>query len=519
MRAYTGRKLWASILLSWVTAAGAAQSAHTTSLGIFEGHADVGSMVPGGTSGFDGRAGNYTLTAAGANTWYHVDAFHYLWKRASGDWALTADVSFPPPTYAHPADPHRKGILTFRQSLDPGSVHASVGVHGSGMTALQYRGESGANTEDIELNIDAPRTVRIEKRGDIITLYLSMRGEPLHPVGASATVRLKAPYYVGLGAVSHDDATTDTVRFAHVSLRPLGAVAGVEQRYSTLRIIQTEDQFRRAMVIRSAPVAMQSVNWNAGGRILYVHEDGRVKGIPLLDPAAGGEARDIDTGGLEGCSGNFGLSPDGSMLALSCERPGHGAHAIYLLPSAGGASPRQLTTGSAGSFFHAWSPDGRTIAFTRGSASRADIFTIPAAGGTETRLTTDTVNDGPDYSPDGQFLYFDSARSGSLQIWRMHPDGSAAQQITADDRQNSSPHMSPDGKTLAFLSGPRHAAAGIGDASIRIMSGGEGLGGDGLIRTLVDFQGDRSSFAMYSWGDANHLAFISRQRLPQEIHP
>ena len=37
---------------------------------------------------------------------------------------------------------------------------------------------------------------------------------------------------------------------------------------------------------------------------------------------------------------------------------------------------------------------------------------------------------------------------------------------------------------------------------------------DGQIRTLVSFQGDRGSFSMYGWGDANHLAFVSYQMLP-----
>jgi hypothetical protein len=68
--------------------------------------------------------------------------------------------------------------------------------------------------------------------------------------------------------------------------------------------------------------------------------------------------------------------------------------------------------------------------------------------------------------------------------------------------------VSPDGKSVAFLSQP--AAHGrIGPASLKIMTAN-----DGEIRTLVNFQGDRGSFSMYGWGDANHLAFVSYQMLP-----
>jgi len=132
-------------------------------------------------------------------------------------------------------------------------------------------------------------------------------------------------------------------------------------------------------------------------------------------------------------------------------------------------------------------------------------------GGAETRLTNDTLNDGPDYTPDGKLIYFDSWRSGSLQIWRMHPDGSAPEQVTDDDYSNSSPHVAPDGKTVAFLSEPPGAnvASAFGATSLRVMGAA-----DGLIRTVTSFQGNRGSFSMYGWGDATHLAFVSYQMLP-----
>src|SRR5690349_12558594 len=64
------------------------------SWGLFEAQSDIGSVVPPGTAHYDGASHVYTLTSAGANTWYRVDDFHYLWKKASGDLALTAEVSF-----------------------------------------------------------------------------------------------------------------------------------------------------------------------------------------------------------------------------------------------------------------------------------------------------------------------------------------------------------------------------------------------------------------------------------------
>jgi hypothetical protein len=519
------------------------------SLGAFEGQSDIGDVRPPGTGGYSAAAGAYTLTSAGSNTWYRVDNFHYLWKKASGDLSLTANVTFPPRGYQHDPNPHRKGILMFRQTLDAGGVYAGVGVHGSGMTALQFRRELGANTEDIELNIDAPQTVRLEKRGDTFTLFVSMKGEPFHQVGASVTMHLEEPFYVGLGAVSHDVGTTDEVRFSDVmveareafdahgesyaqeaaksSARPgeAGVSAmpgrpGVPNQpkvslYSTLRTIQTDDQFRRAMVIRSVPGSMQSPNWAPDGKSIYAYEDGRIERIPFLTPEAGGTPQPVSVGNLVDCSGNFGLSPDRKWLAVSCAEKRGARHDVYVLPvgGGGGGAPRKVTQGVASSYFHAWSPDSQTIAFTRGSAGKADIFTIAVTGGKEVRLTSDTINDGPDYSPDGKVIYFDSQRSGSTQIWRMKADGTDAEQLTDDNNINSSPHVSPDGKAVAFLRQPEAGGGvGIGDAELRVLNVN-----DGLIRTLTSFQGDRGSFSMYGWGDGKHLAFVSYQFLPTVV--
>ena len=491
--------------------AGGPARTQASALGLFQSESDIGHAVPAGSAHYDAARHIYTIASAGANTWYHVDQFNYLWTRASGDLAITARISFPPRRYSHDPNPHRKGLLMFRQSLAPGSAYVDAALHGVGLTALQYRRERGANTPDIELTINAPQTIRLEKRGDIFTLYVSQAGEPLHQVGASVQLHLRAPYYVGLGALSHDAQTTDVIAFSHVAIERLKPLPQSTKRvlYSTLQTIEYTNQYRRAVVIRSVPGYMQSADWAPDGKSILVWEDGRLERIPYLDPDAGGPPQAIDTDGLVGCSGNFGLSPDGKALAVSCSRVPGGARQVYLLAGAGGGVPRQLTRGVAASFFHAWSPDGKTVAFTRGSASRADIFTIPAAGGPETRLTSDAVNDGPVYSSDGQYIYFDSSRSGTTQIWRMRSDGSQAEQITDDDALDSSPHISPDGMTLAFLSQQPRYADGRGPAALEVMRFD-----DGLIQRVVGLRGDRGSFSMQPWGNAKRFAFITYEELP-----
>jgi hypothetical protein len=92
----------------------------------------------------------------------------------------------------------------FRQTLDANGVYADAAQHGSGLTALQYRPAEGATTHDIELDISSPKRLRIEKRGETITMFLSMGSEPIQPVGSSIKLALPEPFYVGLGVCSHD---------------------------------------------------------------------------------------------------------------------------------------------------------------------------------------------------------------------------------------------------------------------------------------------------------------------------
>src|SRR3954469_13312954 len=80
-------------------------------IGLFEGHGDVGVVLHPGSVGLDPGGRVYSLTGGGENMWAPRDAFHYAWKKASGDLALAADVSF----VGQGGDPHRKACLVIRQ--------------------------------------------------------------------------------------------------------------------------------------------------------------------------------------------------------------------------------------------------------------------------------------------------------------------------------------------------------------------------------------------------------------------
>ncbi len=479
--------------------------AQSEAMGIFEGNSDVGSVVPSGVANYDASQHTYTINSAGANIWATTDAFHFIWKKASGDLSLTADITFPVTDGKH--DPHRKAVLMLRQDLAADSVYADGALHGAGLTALQYRREKGAITQDIELNISAPKKVRIEKRGDVMTMFLSMSGEPLHQVGASVSLHLEGPFYVGLGVSAHNKDATEKAVFSNVELQPLTPPATPAKMalFSTLQTIALDG---RAAMVYTTQGHMEAPNWSRDGKTLFFNQDGLIKKIPV----DGGAPENLDIGAATHCNGSHGLSPDGKWMAISCNMPDKPQARVYVIPSTGG-TPRLVTEHPA-SYFHSWSADGKKIIFVRPDNGAFNLNSISVDGGEEVALTTGKgVSDDPDSSPDGKYIYFNSDRTGTMQIWRMHPDGSAPEQITFDDLNNWTPHPSPDGKWLEFLTYGKGVTGHPAnrDVSLRIMSLE-----DKKIRTLVNLVGGAGSINVPSWApDSQHFAFISYQMLPE----
>jgi regulation of enolase protein 1 (concanavalin A-like superfamily) len=180
-------------------------------VGIFDSDGAVGETK--GSVEYNAAAGEYRVTGGGANIWAATDAFHFVWKRLSGDVTLTADVQFS----GAGAAAHRKAVLMVRQGLEPDSPYADVALHGDGLTSLQFRPTTGAITQEIRSPVTAPLRIRIERRGEQFTIYAGKPGEEMKSTG-TAIVALKDPVYVGLGVCSHNADNLETAVFSNVKL-------------------------------------------------------------------------------------------------------------------------------------------------------------------------------------------------------------------------------------------------------------------------------------------------------------
>ena len=182
-------------------------------IGMFDSDGAVGETPKKGSVEYNAATAEYRVTGGGANIWAATDAFHFVWKRLSGDVTHTADVQFS----GAGAAAHRKAVLMVRQGLEPDSPYADVALHGDGLTSLQFRPTTGAITQEIRSPVTAPTRIRIERRGEQFTIYAGKPGEELKSTG-TAIVSLKDPIYVGLGVCSHNAGNLETAVFSNVKL-------------------------------------------------------------------------------------------------------------------------------------------------------------------------------------------------------------------------------------------------------------------------------------------------------------
>jgi Tol biopolymer transport system component len=263
----------------------------------------------------------------------------------------------------------------------------------------------------------------------------------------------------------------------------------------------------RASVVLETEAHIEAPNWDAARGALVVNSGGQLYRVPL----EGGGMVHVPTEGLANLNNDHGVSPDGSRLVVS-NNTGRGKSVIYTLDAAGGVVAR--VTEEPGAYWHGWSPDGGTLAFCGLRGGRFDIYTVPVGGGAERQLTgiagDEGHNDGPDYAPDGKWIWFNSDRTGHAQIWKVKPDGSEAVQVFEDERVNWFPHPSPDGGWVVYLAYPPGTTGHPPDRDIALcLMRPDGSGR----RDVLAFNGGQGTINVPSWSpDSSAFAFVRYER-------
>ncbi len=486
------------VLIAVMTTVVSGQPPKSSSLGIFDNHNDIGQVQHKGWASYDAQDDTYTVSGSGTDIGSRTDEFHFIWKKTSGNISLSALIEM----MGEDTDPHRKASLMIRQNLEPDAPYVNVTLQGNGLTAMQFRETKGGLSREIRCKDRAPDKIQIRKVGDYYTMYTGYSQNKMEIAGGSLRLPLKSPFYIGLGVCSHNREVLETMKFKNVvferNLAPINTVTKVESSLEILDIVSLD----RSEVYHTQS-HIEAPNWTPDGKYLIYNSEGLLYKMNI----ANGVQEQIPTGFAHRINNDHGLSPDGTQIVISDETE-TGNSMIYSLPIEGG-DPKKITS-KAPSYWHGWSPDGKTLAYCAERRGNYDIYTIPFEGGKEIRLTSAKgLDDGPDYSPDGQYIYFNSTRTGTMQIWRMKPDGTDQEQVTTDAYNDWFAHPSPDGKWIAYVTFGTDVPAGAHppnkDVMLRLMD----------LKTkevtvLAKLFGGQGTINVPSWSpDSKKLAFVS----------
>jgi Tol biopolymer transport system component len=481
-------------------------------VGIFNNHADIGNPKLTGAASFTADDQSYQLKGAGYNIWFGRDEFHYAYNKIKGDFILTGNFKL----VGKGVDPHRKMGWMVRANEAEDAAHMTATAHDDGLVALQWRTTRGAYMRDPQDEIFGKKKgaeiIQLERLGKVFIMRVAHAGEPLQEVGRTDAVDLPDEVLAGIFIGSHNAAIVEEGMAWNVRIEQT-----VPDNYdgykdgelgSKLEIINVFDGKRK--VVYEDKGRFEAPNWMPDGKNILFNQNGNIYTVPL----AGGKATLLNTGKATKNNNDHVISFDGKMLGISSHRAGMngGGSTVYVLPLTGGEPT--LVTDSTPSYLHGWNPNGKEVVYTAQRLSNSPAYNIykkTIDGGPEVQLTFNQqgLADGPEYAPDGKFIYYNDTKSGTMQLWRMKPDGSNQEQLTFDQYNNWFAHVSPDGKWIAFLSFPETINPVDHPFYKRVMLRLMPANG-GATKVIAYLFGGQGTINTPSWSpDSKHLAFVS----------
>ena len=499
-------------LLSILLLTGYLSMAQINPAGIFKNETDIGNPKIKGATVFNANTQTYSIKGGGYNIWFNRDEFHYLYNKIKGDFILTANVKM----VGVGKDPHRKIGWMIRESEQDDAAHITATLHGDGLTVLQWRNLRGAYMRDPQDEIfDLKKNVeviQVERSGKKIIMRAANIGEPLQLVGMQEMKDLPDEILAGLFVCSHNaDAQEEGIAW---NVRIDKPVADKYDGYhdgflpSRLETMNILDGVRK--IIHQDSGRFEAPNWMPDGKHLLFNQEGFIYTIPV----EGGTPEKLNTGIANKNNNDHVISFNGKLLGISHQRAGlpDGGSTVYVLPLTGGEP--KLLTDSTPSYLHGWSPDNKEVSYVAKRLSTSPMFNVYKKninGGAEVQLTFNKKShvDGPEYSPDGKYIYYNADETGTMQVWRMKPDGSNKEQITFDEYHNWFPHISPDGKWIVILSFPPTIPSNDHPFYKRVMMRLMPASG-GAPKVIAYLYGGQGTINTNSWSpDSKHIAFVS----------
>jgi len=161
--------------------------------------------------------GNIVMNGIGADIWGTSDAFRYVYKTVTGDASIVARVE----SIAN-SNAWAKGGVMIRQSIEANSMYAFMPITPSGGNgaSFQYRltnGGSAANNDNAGAAVAAPYWVKVERKGNAMSGFISADGKTWTQLGTAQTITMTGPVLIGLALTSHDTAIVTGAEFSNIA--------------------------------------------------------------------------------------------------------------------------------------------------------------------------------------------------------------------------------------------------------------------------------------------------------------
>ncbi len=274
---------------------------------------------------------------------------------------------------------------------------------------------------------------------------------------------------------------------------------------------------RPELLLDTDQLLVEAPNWLLDGSALVLNGNGVLWRLDLAAP--GSELVPIVHEGLPPINNDHVLDPDGRHIYLSAN-DGH----IYRAALTGGPVERVTSDEGVWHFLHGVSPDGRRLAYVRlADFSDPGRLAILEPGGPTTLVDTgDGHIDGPEWSPDGAWIYLNTEAftdaPGHAQLARVPDDGlgrdgsasadAEVERLVTSDTVDWFPHPSPDGELASYITFPAGTLGHPADLDVEVR-----------VVSTTDWSSPLQSYALFggqgtinvnSWSpDSRRLAFVA----------
>jgi TolB protein len=263
------------------------------------------------------------------------------------------------------------------------------------------------------------------------------------------------------------------------------------------------------LVYTTDDVLLEAPNWTLDGSSLVLNGDGKLWTLDVSE----GEPTEVPLSGIPDLNNDHVLAPDGTGIFLSAN-DGH----VYRALLDGGPAKRITDEDGTFHFLHGVSPDGSQLAYVGIEAGDftqpGRLMTIASDGGATAAVDVGAGHcDGPEYSPDGKWLYLNTesftSTPGHAQLARIQVDGGGFERLLESDTVDWFPHLSPDGQLATYIRFPSGTVGHPADLPVDVVLVSTGdwttplhtwplLGGQGTLN-VTSWSPDSGRFAFVAY--------------------